>query len=164
MAETTRDTVRVRSTLKAFGPARQSFEVRNDSDRDVTVFLERSGSDFFRIPEPPTPRATAQTGRKTRDGSRKLPVKAGRSVRVEVEFAPPARGMVMTRRATYRATIRVWVQGGQAGTKDTLVDIVDLTGTAPGFASPDEVRCFDETEPPGGHEHGRSARKWRSRR
>jgi hypothetical protein len=61
-----------------------------------------------------------------------------------VEFAPPEHGKAMTRTATYRAAIKVWVRADGAG-RNTLVDVVDVTGTGPGFVSSADVRCFDPT-------------------
>ena len=136
----TTHSVRVRSMPGPFGPTRQSFEITNGSKDEVTVFLERSGSDHFSIP----------------DASRKRAVKPGRSVRAEVEFTPPHRGMVMTASSTYRAAIKVWVRGKKDGTQNTLVDIVNVTGTAPGvIARPLDLRCFDPGITSGSHEPGR---------
>ena len=142
MAESTTGAVRVRSRPSAFGPSRQSFEIRNDSKKEVTVYLERCGSEYFRIPE----------------SCRKLAVKPGRSVLGQVEFAPPDHGMAMTLRATYRATIKVWVRAEKEGKKNTLVDIVDVTGTAPGFVSPVDLRCFDPSSSAEQHKSGRRPR------
>jgi hypothetical protein len=62
-----------------------------------------------------------------------------------VEFSPPAHGMAISLRATYRAAIMVWAGAENDGQKRTLVDVVEVTGTAPGFVSPADLRCFDPT-------------------
>lgn len=129
MVEPTIGAVRVQSTPSPFGPTKQSFDITNHSKKPVTVYLERTGSEYFRIP----------------DSSRKLAVKPGRSVRAQVEFSPPAHGMAISLSATYRAAIMVWVGAQSEGRKKTLVDVVEVTGTAPGFVSPTDVRCFDPT-------------------
>lgn len=121
--------VRVLAKLDTFGPARQSFEITNGSKDELTVHLERLGSEHFRIPA----------------SSQKMTLKPGASARAHVEFDVAGTGMVMTLRAVYEAVIQVWaVKQGKKATKE-LVDLVRVTGTGPGFISTEDLHCFDRT-------------------
>jgi hypothetical protein len=138
MVDSQADAVRVQSRPGPFGPAKQSFEIRNDSKTDATVHLERTGSEYFRLPE----------------SSHKLRLKPGQSIRAHVEFAPPARGKPMTLSAIYRGAIKVWLRPETRRGNGKLLDIVNLQGTGPGWVSPRDVHCFDpigsaEPEKPG---------------
>lgn len=136
------NSVRVLSIPKTFGPTKQSFEIKNGSKKEVTVYLERFGSEYFRIPE----------------SYQKLTMKPGASARAQVEFHVPEKGMVITLSAIYKAVIKVWVLDRGKGAKKELVDIFDVTGTGPGFVSLDSLHCFDPTGSPEQHKTGRRAR------
>lgn len=123
------NSVRVLSTPKTFGPTSQSVEIKNGSKKKVTLSLETFGSEHFRIP----------------DSCRKLTLKPGASVRAQVEFDLPRYGMPITLSATYKAVVKVWVLKQGKGAKKELVDVVNLTGTGPGFVSADSLHCFDPT-------------------
>jgi hypothetical protein len=138
MNDPTAGAIRVRSGPKPFGPARQSFEITNGSRREVTVWLELSGSRCFTIPQ----------------SSRPLTLKPGRSVRAHVEFAPTEHGRAMTLSAMHRAAIKIWLRGQKEGMKDALVDVVRVTGIGPGVSSAD-VRCFDPEGAPRPQKSGR---------
>lgn len=121
--------VRVLAKPKAFGPATQSFEITNGSKNEVTIHLERLGSEHFTIPAP------HQT----------MTLMPGASARAKVEFNVAGKGMVMTLSALYKAVIQVWiVKQGKRATKE-LADLVSVTGTGPGFASIKDLHCFDRT-------------------
>jgi hypothetical protein len=129
MVTASRNSVRVLSRPKTFGPTKQSFEIKNGSKKEVTVFLERLGSEHFRVP----------------DSCQKLTLKPGSSARAQVEFRAPEKGCVITLSATYKAAIKVWVLDQDKGAKKELVDIFDVTGISPGFVSLDSLHCFDAT-------------------
>lgn len=121
--------VRVLAKPKAFGPATQSFEITNGSKDEVTVHLEKLGSEHFRIP------ASSQT----------ITLKPGGSARGLVAFHVAGKGMVMTLNAVHKAVIQVWVsKRGKKATKE-LVDLVSVTGTGPAFTSMKDLDCFDRT-------------------
>jgi hypothetical protein len=136
------NSVHALSRSKTFGPTKQSFEIKNGSKEEVTIYLEKLGSEYFRLP----------------DSYQKLTVKPGASVRVQVEFHLPEKGMAITLSATYKAAIRVWVLKQGKGAKKGLVDIFDVRGTGPGFVSLDSLHCFDPTDSPEQHNTGRRAR------
>jgi len=129
MASKSIDSVRVLSRPESFGPTKQSFEIKNPSKKNVTLYLERSGSENFTFP------ATFE----------KLKMKPGASARVQVEFHPPEKGFAFSLSANYKAVIKVWSLGGAKVKKKELVDIIDLSGTAPGLVALDSTKCFDPT-------------------
>lgn len=133
------DSIRVLSRLKTFGPTKQSFEIKNGSQKEVTVYLERLGSKHFRIPDP----------------YQKFTVKPGASARAQVEFRAPEKGFIMTLSATYKAVIKVWTVEQKEGGKKELIDIFDVTGTGPGFVPVESLHCFDPTGLPEQHYTGR---------
>lgn len=136
------NSVRVLSRPRIFGPTTQSVEIKNGSKKRVTVYLEKLGSEHFKIP----------------DSYQQLTVKPGASVRAQVEFHVPEKGMVITLSATYRAVIKVWVLKHGKGAKKELVDIIDVMGTGPGFVSLDNLHCFDPVGSPGQHKTGRGVK------
>lgn len=142
MVTASNDSVHVLSRPRAFGPTKQSFEIKNGSQKEVTVFLERLGSEHFRIS----------------DSYQKLTMKPGVSARVQVEFRPPDKGFVITLSATYKAVINVWALEQEKGANKELVDIVNVTATGPGFVSLDSLHCFDPAVSPEQHKTGRRAR------
>jgi len=111
-----------------FGPAKQSIEIRNTSKKQLTVLLENSGSKYFKLAS----------------GSEKQQLKPGASNSVQVEFKPPQKGYIYSLKANYKAVIKVWGVHGKLKKKE-LLDLIYLTGTAPGRVPPDNVKCFDET-------------------
>lgn len=129
MVSASSSSIRVLSRSRTLGPSTQSVEIRNDSKKQVTVYLEKLGSEHFSIP----------------DSCQKLTVKPGASARVQVKFQVPEKGIVMTLSATYRAMIKVWVLKKGKGAKKELVDMFDVTGSGPGCASLDTLHCFDPT-------------------
>jgi hypothetical protein len=131
--------VRVLSKPKSFGPAKQSFEINNSSNKEVRVILEHLGSKFFRIS----------------DASKKLTIKPGFSARIQVEFYAPEKGCVIALSATYRAIFKVWVLEQDKEANKELVDILNLTATGPGFFPCDSLHCFDQTDSPEQQETGR---------
>ena len=136
------NSVRVLSRPRTFGPTTQSVEIKNGSKKSVTVYLEKLGSEHFRIP----------------DSYQQLAVKPGASARVQVEFHVPEKGMVITLSATYRAVIKVWVLKHGKGAEKELADIIDVVGTGPGFVSLDTLHCFDPAGSPGQHKTGRGVK------
>jgi len=134
--------VRILAKPKTFGPTKQSFEIKNGSKKEVTVYLERLGSEHFRIP----------------DSYQKLTIKPGASARAQVEFHVPEKGMVITLSAIYKAVIKVWMLKQGKGAKKELVDLLNVTGTGPGFVSFDCLHCFDQTGSPEQRKTGRRAR------
>lgn len=111
-----------------FGPAKQSVEIRNTSKKRLRFQLENSGSKYFKLAS----------------GSEKLELKPGESNRVQVEFDPPEKGYVYSLKANYKTVIKVWSVQGKVKKKE-LLDLIYLTGTAPGRVPPDNVKCFDGT-------------------
>lgn len=134
--------VRILATPRPFGPATQSFEIKNPSREKVTVVVERLGSECFSIP----------------DSHQKLALKPGASARVQVEIHVPTRGMVITLNATYEAVINVWALRQGKGAKRSLVGSHRVTGTGPGFVSLDSLHCFDRTGSPERPRRGRRVR------
>lgn len=127
MASKSIDSVCVLSRPESFGPTKQSFEIKNGSKKNVTLYLERLGSENFTIPAP----------------FEKLNMKPGGSTRVQVEFHPPEKGFAFSLSANYKAVIKVWALEGAKVKKKELVDIIDLSGTAPGLVALDSTKCFD---------------------
>lgn len=127
MASKSTDSVHVLSRPESFGPTKQSFELTNSSKKKVTLYLERSGSESFVLPA----------------AYEKLKMKPGATARVQVEFCPPQKGFAFSLSATHKASIKVWAKPGGKLKHKELVDIIDLSATAPGFVSFDDVKCFD---------------------
>lgn len=142
MVGTPISSIRVLTGSGTFGPSTQAIEIRNGSKKQVTVHLEKLGSEHFSIP----------------DSCRKLTLKPGASARAHVEFRLPERGMVITLNATYRATIKVWALKPGKKAKKELVDLFDVTGHGPGYAASDALHCFDPTGSRGQHKAGRRTR------
>jgi hypothetical protein len=85
-------------------------------------------------------------------------VKPGASVRPQVEFHVPEKGMAITLSATYKAVIKVWLIEQGKGAKKELVHSFDVTGTGPGFVPLDTLHCFDPIGSCEQHKTGRRAR------
>ena len=129
MASKSIDSVRIVSRPESFGPTKQSFEIKNPLKKNVTLFLEKLGSENFTLP----------------DAFEKLKMKPGESARVQVEFHPPEKGFAYSLSANYKAVINVWSLEGAKVKKKELVDVIDLSGTAPGLVVLDSTKCFDPT-------------------
>ncbi len=141
MVSVLKNSVHVVTRPKAFGPTKQAFEIKNDSEKEVTVFLERLGSEHFRVS----------------NSCQKLTMKPGASARAQVEFCAPEKGFVITLSAIFKAVINVWALEQGKGVKKELVDILNVTATGPGFVSLDNLHCFDPAGSSKEHQTGRRA-------
>ena len=118
-----------------FGPAKQSFAIRNDSEKQANVFVECLGDKGFKVS----------------DVCQKLTIKPRSSARVHISYHTPASPCVMTLSAKYKAVINVWLMEAGKGAKKKLVDVLTVSAVGPGYVSCDEVKCFDPIGSPEQH-------------